>query len=130
MKDPESLLAKMFNGKMNPGERDLDGAIVIDRSPDYFKPILNYFRTGEIIIDPSISAEGVLQEAKYYGIESLIPKLQDYKSDTNMIVENMNKSLNNLLSRIDESINSVLEPAYDIDGSRYIEPSIRVIRMN
>ena len=64
MKDPESLLAKMFNGKMTPGERDLDGAIVIDRSPDYFKPILNYFRTGEIIIDPSISAEGVLQEAK------------------------------------------------------------------
>ena len=113
MKDPECMLAKMFNGKMNPGERDLDGAIVIDRSPDYFKPILNYFRTGEVIIDPGISAEGVLQEAKYYGIRSLIAKLQNYESDdvANMTAANMNKSLNKLssiLSEIDKNIKCTL----------------------
>ena len=112
MKDPKCLLARMFNGKMNPGERDLDGAIVIDRSPDYFKPILNYFRTGEVIIDPGISAEGVLQEAKYYGIKSLIAKLQNYESDdANMTAANMHKSLNKLssiLSEIDKNIKCTL----------------------
>ena len=113
MKEPDCMLAKMFNGEMRPGEKDQDGAILIDRSPDYFKPILNYFRTGEVIIDPSISAEGVLQEAKYYGIESLIPKLQDYESDADMTaakIKNIDENLNLLssaLSRIDKSINSV-----------------------
>ena len=75
MKEPDCMLAKMFNGEMKDVEKDQDGTILIDRSPDYFKPFLNYFRTGEIIIDPSISAEGVLQEAKYYGIKTMIPKL-------------------------------------------------------
>ena len=97
MKDPDCMLAKMFNGEMKPGEKDADGAILIDRSPDYFKPILNYFRTGEIIIDPSIGAKGVLQEAKYYGIESLIPKLQDYESDANKTAANMKMRLRHLL---------------------------------
>ena len=67
MKDPECMLAKMFSGEMRPGEKDADGAYLIDRSPDYFKPILNYFRTGEVIIDPVLNLDGVLAEAKYYG---------------------------------------------------------------
>ena len=113
MMDPECMLAKMFNGEMRPGDKDQDGAILIDRSPDYFKPILNYFRTGEVIIDPGISAEGVLQEAKYYGIKSLIAKLQNYESDdvANMTAANMNKSLNKLssiLSEIDKNIKCTL----------------------
>ena len=77
MSDPGCMLAKMFNGEMRPGDKDEDGAYFIDRSPDYFKPILNYFRTGKIIIDHNINVEGVLEEAKYYGIESLVSLLQD-----------------------------------------------------
>ena len=76
MKEPSSMLAKMFNGEMRPGEMDNDGAYLIDRSPIYFHPILNYFRTGKIIIDPSISVEGVLEEARYYGIDSIVPHLE------------------------------------------------------
>ena len=112
MMDPECMLAKMFNGEMRPGDKDQDGAILIDRSPDYFKPILNYFRTGEVIIDPGISTEGVLQEAKYYGIKSLIAKLQNYESDNaNMTAANMFESLNKLpsiLSEIDKNIKFTL----------------------
>ena len=77
MSDPGCMLAKMFNGEMRPGDKDEDGAYFIDRSPDYFKPILNYFRTGKVIIDHNINVEGVLEEAKYYGIESLVSLLQD-----------------------------------------------------
>ena len=77
------MLAKMFSGEMRPGEKDADGAYLIDRSPDYFKPILNYFRTGEVIIDPVLNLDGVLAEAKYYGIERLILMLQDLKERNN-----------------------------------------------
>ena len=116
------MLAKMVNGEMKDVEKDQDGTILIDRSPVYFHPILNYFRTGEVIIDPSISAKGVLQEAQYYGIESLIPKLQDYESDADMTAANIEMSLNNLsstLRRIDDSIHSVTNTWSDT-------PSIRV----
>ena len=41
MKEPECMLAKMVNGQMKDVEKDQDGTILIDRSPDYFKPILN-----------------------------------------------------------------------------------------
>ena len=101
------MLAKMFNGEMRPGDKDQDGAILVDRSPVYFHPILNYFRTGEVIIDPGISAEGVLEEAKYYGIKSLITKLQNYKSDSNMNAATMSLSLNKSLSKLSSSLSEI-----------------------
>ena len=73
------MLARMFASEeqsMRPSCRDPDGAFLIDRSPKYFEPILNYLRTGSLIIDPNLNPEGVLEEARYYGIESIIPRLE------------------------------------------------------
>ena len=74
----------MIEGEINPEDKDINGAIIIDRSPDYFKPILNYLRTGKVIIDPNINGRGVLQDAKYYKINTLIEKLDHYESDDNI----------------------------------------------
>lgn len=41
-----------------PSERDHNGAYLIDRSPHYFKVILNYLRTNKIILDDGISPQG------------------------------------------------------------------------
>ena len=73
------MLARMFASQehnMMPSSQDSTGAFLIDRSPKYFEPILNYLRTGNLIIDPNLNPEGVLEEAKYYGIDSIIPKLE------------------------------------------------------
>ena len=73
------MLARMFASEeqsMMPSCQDSTGAFLIDRSPKYFEPILNYLRTGNLIIDPNVNPEGVLEEAKYYGIDSLISKLE------------------------------------------------------
>ena len=56
----------------------------IYRSPKYFEPILNYLRTGNLIIDPNVSPEGVLEEARYYGIDSIIPKLESMTKTTSL----------------------------------------------
>ena len=112
------MLAKMFNGEMTPGEKDGDGAILIDRSPDYFKPILNYFRTGKVIIDPNISAEGVLEEAKYYGIESMISQLENYTTDMKM--EHLSSTVDNIYREVDggfKHLSSTVDNIYrKVDG--------------
>ena len=72
------MLARMFASEehsMMPSATH-DGAYLIDRSPKYFEPILNYLRTGNLILDQNVNPEGVLEEARYYGIDSIISRLE------------------------------------------------------
>lgn len=71
-KEPLSMLARMFAEDnnmylMNPSVTDSVGAYLIDRSPEYFEPILNYLRHGDVILDKHVNPRGVLEEAIFYG---------------------------------------------------------------
>lgn len=71
-KEPLSMLARMFAGEndqfyMSPSTKDSSGAFLVDRSPLYFEPILNYLRNGQIIIDSGVNPRGILEEARFYG---------------------------------------------------------------
>lgn len=74
-KEPDSMLARMFSSPWK-SKTDAKGAFLIDRSPTYFEPILNYLRSGELIIDNSLNCRGVLAEAKFYGINSVVEQLE------------------------------------------------------
>ncbi|KAG1678694.1 BTB/POZ domain-containing protein KCTD9 [Nymphon striatum] len=85
-KEPNSMLARMFasddsESSLAPSNLDQTGAYLIDRSPLYFEPILNFLRHGELILDRNVNPQGVLEEAKFFGIESIIPQLEDVISD-------------------------------------------------
>ena len=75
-KDPNSMLARMFSDDLWHNTLDSSGAILIDRSPKYFEPILNYLRGGELVVDKGINLQGVLAEARFYGITSAIELLE------------------------------------------------------
>lgn len=44
--------------RFQPSKQDKSGAFLIDRSPKYFEPILNYLRHGELVIDKHLNPAG------------------------------------------------------------------------
>ena len=75
-KDPNSMLATLFSGKfeMKPSE---DGSFFIDRDGTYFRFILNYLRSGELILPDSATFLKELEtEAKFYHLRGILDELQ------------------------------------------------------
>nr|XP_058953323.1 uncharacterized protein LOC131780736 [Pocillopora verrucosa] len=75
-KDPGSMLHAMFSSRFDtkPGE---DGSYFIDRDGTHFRYILNYLRTGELIVpNDEIIRRELLAEAKFYQVEGMINELE------------------------------------------------------
>ena len=72
--DPNSMLAALASGEWS-STTDETGAILLDRDPAFFGPILNWLRSSKLIISPSISYKGVLEEAKFFDLPSLVALL-------------------------------------------------------
>lgn len=91
-KEPNSMLACMIASEdsalLCPSSVDKYGAFLIDRSPVYFEPILNYLRHGQLILDTNTSPRGVLEEAKFFGIESLVKILESKVEDEQQSSDN------------------------------------------
>ncbi|XP_053577197.1 BTB/POZ domain-containing protein KCTD17 isoform X3 [Bombina bombina] len=76
-REPNSFLWRLCQDSQLLSERDETGAFLIDRDPTYFGPILCYLRHGKLILDKNVSIEGVLEEAEFYNITSLVKIIQD-----------------------------------------------------
>eukprot|EP01114_Cavostelium_apophysatum_P019305 TRINITY_DN6184_c0_g1_i3.p1 TRINITY_DN6184_c0_g1~~TRINITY_DN6184_c0_g1_i3.p1 ORF type:complete len:395 (+),score=71.00 TRINITY_DN6184_c0_g1_i3:79-1263(+) len=75
-KDSNSMLAKMFGSEWD-SKLDDRGAYLIDRTPEYFVPLINYLRCGELVIEDQVNLRGVLHEAEYFQVESIIEPLKE-----------------------------------------------------
>ncbi|KAL9954739.1 hypothetical protein ACROYT_G042313 [Oculina patagonica] len=81
-KDPNSMLAAMFSGRfeMKPSE---DGSFFIDRDGTHFRFILNYLRTGKLILPEGATfLKELEEEAEFYQIQGIIDELKVSKPST------------------------------------------------
>jgi len=79
LQSPGSMLSKMFDPSMplSPGVQCKEkNTYFIDRDPHYFRVILNYLRTGKLVMDHDCSADGILTEARYFGLNEIERALQ------------------------------------------------------
>ncbi|XP_040174261.1 BTB/POZ domain-containing protein KCTD9 [Anopheles arabiensis] len=77
-REPNSMIARMFaQDQLKPAEQDGQGAYLIDRNGHYFRPILDYLRHGRVIYDRHVSLQGILEEARYYGLDGLARLIQE-----------------------------------------------------
>jgi len=74
LQSPGSMLSKMFDPSLplSPGVLCTEkNTYFIDRDPQYFRVILNYLRTGKLVMDHDCSADGILTEARYFGVTEI-----------------------------------------------------------
>uniref|UniRef100_A0A8C5FIR6 BTB domain-containing protein n=1 Tax=Gadus morhua TaxID=8049 RepID=A0A8C5FIR6_GADMO len=77
-RDPKSFLYRLSQADPElDSDKDDTGAYLIDRDPTYFGPVLNYLRHGKLVLNRDLAEEGVLEEAEFYNIPSLIKLLKD-----------------------------------------------------
>jgi len=62
-----SYFSTLIDGNF-PSKKDEKNAFFIDRDGQYFSPILEYLRTGELVIPPNMEENSVLREADFYGV--------------------------------------------------------------
>ena len=77
---PGSMLHAMFSGRFDtkPGE---DGSYFIDRDGTHFRYILNYLRTGQLIVpEDKVLRKELLAEAQFYQIEGIINEINELKA--------------------------------------------------
>uniref|UniRef100_A0A3P9KMG1 Potassium channel tetramerization domain containing 5a n=1 Tax=Oryzias latipes TaxID=8090 RepID=A0A3P9KMG1_ORYLA len=77
-RDPKSFLYRLSQADPElDSDKDETGAYLIDRDPTYFGPVLNYLRHGKLVLNKDLAEEGVLEEAEFYNITSLIKLIKD-----------------------------------------------------
>ena len=74
-KDPGSMLHAMFSGRFDTKPAE-DGSHFIDRDGTHFRYILNYLRTGELVLpEDKIVQRELLSEAEFYQVQGIIDEL-------------------------------------------------------
>ncbi|KAJ3318754.1 BTB/POZ domain-containing protein kctd9 [Gonapodya sp. JEL0774] len=90
-REPNSLFRKMFIDhaeRLDPGVKDKDGNVFLDRNPRCFEVVLEWMRTGEVeenvglpvtsevdLATQSVTYKKIQSEASYFGLDGLVKEI-------------------------------------------------------
>ena len=101
------MLHAMFSGRFDtkPGE---DGTYFMDRDGTHFRYILNYLRTGRLLLpDDKLVREELLEEAQFYQVQGIIDGLTPPPfEDSTILSVPQRQTLNNWLKGTSTSARS------------------------
>ena len=70
------MLHAMFSGRFDSKPAE-DGSYFIDRDGTHFRYILNYLRTGQLVVpEDKIVRRELLNEAEFYRVQGIIDELR------------------------------------------------------
>ena len=101
-KDTGSMLHAMFSGRFDTKPAE-DGSYFIDRDGTNFRYILNYLRTGRLLLpEDKLVREELLEEAEFYQIRGIVDELRNppnlkFKDSTILTAEQKEIFVNNWL---------------------------------
>ena len=107
----------MFSGRFDTKPRE-DGSYFIDRDGTHFRYILNYLRTGQLIVpEDEIVRREILVEAKFYRIEGIINELTPKLfKESEILSPNQKQTLINWLKETQNFTNTSLLYRASRDG--------------
>jgi len=80
------MLHAMFSGRFDTKPAE-DGSYFIDRDGTHFRYILNYLRTGKLVVPrDEIVREELLNEAEFYNIEGIVDVLKPHLLQNSLIL--------------------------------------------
>ena len=92
-KDPGSMLHAMFSGRFDSKPAE-DGSYFIDRDGTHFRYILNYLRTGRLLLpEDKLVRQELLEEAEFYQIRGIIDELRPQPFRGSKILSNEQKQI-------------------------------------
>ncbi|KAK2569435.1 BTB/POZ domain-containing protein KCTD21 [Acropora cervicornis] len=91
-KDPGSMFHAMFSERFDTKPAE-DGSYFIDRDATHFRVILQYLRTGELVVpDDKIIRKELLTEAEFYQIQGMIDELRSHPFEESNILSSAQRN--------------------------------------
>ncbi|VDK74883.1 unnamed protein product, partial [Litomosoides sigmodontis] len=113
-REANSFLARLCKDDDElPSQKDLTGAILIDRDPEYFAPVLNYLRHGKLVVNKNVSIEGVLEEAEFYNLPRLIQLCTERLTEFGLKKAKQTKHVYRVLQCHEEELTNVVSAMSD-----------------
>ena len=94
------MLDAMFSGRFDSKPAE-DGSYFIDRDGTHFRYILNYLRTGQLVVpEDKIVRRELLTEAEFYQVQGIIDELKAYPfQDSSILFSEQRQTLTKWLKK-------------------------------